>query len=743
VTGKTYKNGKRWKVATTEQLLGMMERKKNNTTKNHLYIPLPEPVQYQGGERDRSITPYTMGLILGNGNITGKSVSISHGDEAIKDYLIHEHECGSIKYDYGAWTVSMMGLQPYLKKYGLMGKYSYEKFIPDEYKFLDAEGRWELLRGLMDTDGTCDKGGHPSYSTTSEQLAKDVQWLVRSLGGKCTISEYADPVYYHHGEKRHGRKAYNLYIRFKDVSIPIFKLKRKQERMTEWNGGLGEMHLQITSIEKAEDDYGYCIQVDDPASLFLVEDFIVTHNSHAVCDHLCEKMLSETGKGFVIARKSMTDLRKTVYMRGNPSIIRTLKNWKYDDFYLNRSENYMRINGNDVFFTGVEDPDSLRSMNVNYAWFEEVTDFDWEDFLEIENRTRAPNTDGLSNHIYMSSNPSKSWHWSVQHFYLNPLEKYQQNCIYHISSPLHNPFLPKSAIEDLKRQAYYDANLYRVNILGEPGLPEGLVYTHIEQLPEEMWDEQIWHIPPVYGLDFGVNHPMAVSECRKYKNVWYVRQRFFARDQLNYDLLKFFQKSNEKWKEHVKPKRSLCDTEQEYIDAMDLWEACKFIPNLQDYKEYGYDSSRDLIPFNFDTTSRYWCDHQPDFYRPLMNAGHGYVRKANKSNVLAGIMTVKKYRIIISSQSSEGLQQFGQYSWIKKRGDVTQRDEPEKIEDDFPDCVRYAIHSEETYKATGGGFLGSTSTQPNSQLKTPPKTTRSKAVYIPTAQNRNDPYDGW
>jgi hypothetical protein len=35
----------------------------------------------------------------------------------------------------------------------------------------------------LNTDGTVTSGGHISYSTTSEQLAKDVKQLVWSLGG--------------------------------------------------------------------------------------------------------------------------------------------------------------------------------------------------------------------------------------------------------------------------------------------------------------------------------------------------------------------------------------------------------------------------------------------------------------------------------------------------------------------------------------------------------------------------------
>jgi ATP-dependent DNA helicase RecG len=61
----------------------------------------------------------------------------------------------------------------------IFGKKSYEKFIPKEYKLASITDRIELLRGLLDTDGTIKKNGEITYTTTSETLADDIIYLVR------------------------------------------------------------------------------------------------------------------------------------------------------------------------------------------------------------------------------------------------------------------------------------------------------------------------------------------------------------------------------------------------------------------------------------------------------------------------------------------------------------------------------------------------------------------------------------
>ena len=71
----------------------------------------------------------------------------------------------------------------------LYGCDAFNKAVPDFYKFGSIGTRWAILQGLMDTDGSVDKRGHCSFATVSEQLAKDVKFLVNSLGGLATVNK--------------------------------------------------------------------------------------------------------------------------------------------------------------------------------------------------------------------------------------------------------------------------------------------------------------------------------------------------------------------------------------------------------------------------------------------------------------------------------------------------------------------------------------------------------------------------
>src|SRR5687767_10714491 len=95
-----------------------------------------------------------------------------------------------------------------LRGLGLWNVRSEAKFIPRVYLDASREARLDLLRGLMDTDGWVERWGSARFCSTSEQLARDVVELVRSLGGWCSVRRRTTPFPDTHGTRKDGRPAF-------------------------------------------------------------------------------------------------------------------------------------------------------------------------------------------------------------------------------------------------------------------------------------------------------------------------------------------------------------------------------------------------------------------------------------------------------------------------------------------------------------------------------------------------------
>jgi len=156
-----------------------------------------------------------------------------------------------------------------------MGKRSWEKFVPEYALTASIEYRLAVLQGLMDSNGYADERGRCYFTSTSRRLATGVRRLVWSLGGKARTKS---PTYLYSGEKLKGRTAYEIYIAL-NRSNALFRLTRKKQQCRNgWNGGYEDMRA-IVGIEEEGEEECTCIKVASLRGLFLVDDYIVTHNT--------------------------------------------------------------------------------------------------------------------------------------------------------------------------------------------------------------------------------------------------------------------------------------------------------------------------------------------------------------------------------------------------------------------------------------------------------------------------------
>jgi predicted phage terminase large subunit-like protein len=302
-----------YEIMTTKTMLDYLDKTKTQKTKYNLLIPLTTPVQFTRTYKKNMIRidPYVLGVLIGDGCVTNEEwYSISGLDEEVfKEVelrtgwkLKRRETCAMI-------SKSEEGLTENLKIYGLYGKYSYEKFIPDYYKLSSIEDRTDMMRGLMDTDGYVDSRGHMSYCTTSKQLADDIVWIVRSLGGRANIQEKT-PTYKYKGELKKGRLAYIVHFQISNGDKYVNLMRKKERReFQSYMGGITEPTLKIETIEYLGEEETCCITVSHVNGLFLIDDFIVTHNSIALLMAALQ-YADIPGYNGIIFRKSYTELSK-------------------------------------------------------------------------------------------------------------------------------------------------------------------------------------------------------------------------------------------------------------------------------------------------------------------------------------------------------------------------------------------------------------------------------------------------
>lgn len=285
-----------------------------------LYIPLITPEKNE--TKDFFIHPYVLGCIIGDGGISTSVIKLHIHDQETIDkvkYLIHEDyelkEFTSIRPN-GSIEMSQsiviknkhkMKINKYkteLERLGLMYKTSLEKFIPEEYLNGSIAQRWDLLRGMMDTDGYVGKPppgrtgkggkcGTISYATSSQKLRDNFRQLVWSLGGM--VSYYTKyPMYTYNGEKRNGHPSYVMTLRFKYPDLCVSRTNKRAERLTHTNQYSSNLKLRIDKVEKIGKGEATCISVKHYSKLYVCENYIVTHNTTIANSAICrinEKVL--------------------------------------------------------------------------------------------------------------------------------------------------------------------------------------------------------------------------------------------------------------------------------------------------------------------------------------------------------------------------------------------------------------------------------------------------------------------
>lgn len=236
-------------------------------------IPLCAPVEYQKAELP--MEPYLLGVLIGDGTCLGKTPTVCTPDSDKQIILnlerllpvgmtvVEDRSPACPRYRLVDRESRGNRLAAVLRSLDL-DKSSPERSIPEIYLRGSIEQRLSLLRGLMDTDGSCRKN-RTTFSTKSAPLAATMANLVQSLGGTAII----------HPQARAGEIEVNVKL-----LVCPFTLRRKAAR---WSPSTKNPPSRfITAIEATRLCAHTCIKVEAEDGLFLTNDYIVTHNTTLV-----------------------------------------------------------------------------------------------------------------------------------------------------------------------------------------------------------------------------------------------------------------------------------------------------------------------------------------------------------------------------------------------------------------------------------------------------------------------------
>lgn len=262
-TGRGGRYGTKTAVANTEQIKQTQKLYGQNQHRIKVAGALELP------EADLPIHPYVFGCWLGDGHTD--SGRISKPDAELFDRI---EACG---YEVGPeWdnptrvtTRTAYGLQTQLRKAGLLGR----RHIPDAYLRASREQRAQLLRGLMDTDGSWNQTRQQAvFTSTDKGLAASVRELALSLGQRAVFHEVE--------QKGFGLVITAYRVTFTPTGgLNPFALSRKADAV-EVRSELKSTRRVVVAVEEMPTVHTQCITVDSPDSTYLcTEAMVPTHNT--------------------------------------------------------------------------------------------------------------------------------------------------------------------------------------------------------------------------------------------------------------------------------------------------------------------------------------------------------------------------------------------------------------------------------------------------------------------------------
>jgi len=190
----------------------------------------------------------------------------NYRDEHALTWYLHHNSAVTYEKDVD------LAVDPYIFGYFLQYSDVNNRAIPRRYLVSSLTDRWSLVKGLFDQSGILDETTFELYyKTKHKQLSLDVSSLLRSLGIPCRVEKEDEYKIFVNTDLE---TKYQLFYKSDYVSILEHALESGiAVDNTKYN------YVGITNIEPLGKADAQCIYVNDPEHLYLIDDYIVTHNT--------------------------------------------------------------------------------------------------------------------------------------------------------------------------------------------------------------------------------------------------------------------------------------------------------------------------------------------------------------------------------------------------------------------------------------------------------------------------------
>jgi conserved hypothetical protein len=280
-----------------------------DTLKSYIYNDIRvslsnvEPLAYK--QKCLVLNPFILGFILSSRyDLSTGIFDFSDVDKTLKTEF----------YKLGYNVNQQMDLHAELSDLGLLGIAETDKFIPNDYIFGSIEQRKQLLFGLCDSFGYFDSS-YLVFIVSGERLSKDIQSLIRSLGGVCFVKKQ--------GSMFKIRGKVNFLPFGCDCMKHILRLDNSR-----WDLPL----KYVRKVTYLRDDEVQCISVADESHMYITDDYIPTHNTSnivflkstddSMLDTL-QKMSGTTHRSYTDS-KTITRDKQRIFMQNESKVSYTM-----------------------------------------------------------------------------------------------------------------------------------------------------------------------------------------------------------------------------------------------------------------------------------------------------------------------------------------------------------------------------------------------------------------------------------